>query len=170
VRITQPHEGLYMVETPFAFPDGDRYPLYVRPTQTGGLRVSDGGHTFMHLSYETEVDALRKGTRGRLLERIISETGIHEEGGEFYVETSLDGLADAIFRLGQALTQVHDLVFLTAGQGGRFKGEHLPLLLVPCPGMRLTRSHGQGHLEKSHPLSIGKNRITNPSCENRRPY
>ena len=155
VRITQPHEGLCMVETPFAFPDGDRYPLYVRPTQTGGLRVSDGGHTFMHLSYETEVDALRKGTRGRLLERIISETGIHEEGGEFYVETSLDGLADAIFRLGQALTQVHDLIFLNRSRTASTFYEDLHETLVSMVSEeKITRDYVETRIENAEDYPI----------------
>jgi len=116
IRVRERRNGVLLVETPFEFPDGDRYPIYIQETGTGGVRLSDGGHTFMHLSYENEVDTFRKDTRGKLLEQILGETGLQEGGGEFFVVTSLDGLADAVFRFGQGLTKVYDLVFLSRGR------------------------------------------------------
>ena len=66
----------------------------------------------MHLSYENEVDLFRKGTRGRILDQILGETGLLEKNGEFYIEASTDGLAEAVFQLGQGLTKIYDLVYL----------------------------------------------------------
>ena len=51
VKLHRRDNGMVMLETPFSFPDGDQYPRYLTPTSTGGLRVSDGRHTLMHLSY-----------------------------------------------------------------------------------------------------------------------
>lgn len=104
--------GLTMLETPFTFPDGDHYPIYLSETRTGGLCISDGGHTLMHLSYENEVDKFFEGTRGLLMEQIIGEHGLIYNAGQFFMESSVDEAAETIFKFGQALTRVYDLTFL----------------------------------------------------------
>ncbi|WP_414041937.1 DUF1828 domain-containing protein [Acidithiobacillus sp. M4-SHS-6] len=40
-----------MVNTPFSFPDGDPFVLYLEERPGGILRLTDAGHTLMHLSY-----------------------------------------------------------------------------------------------------------------------
>ena len=113
VRLTRRPDGRVMLRTDFQFPDGDRFPIHVSETGTGGIRLSDIGHTLMHLSYEHDIDAFLDGTRGQLIERIVGESGISQEGGVFHVDTPIDGLSSAIFRFGQALTRVYDLTFLS---------------------------------------------------------
>ncbi len=112
VHLHRRQNGLMMLETPFTFPDGDHYPIYLSETRTGGLLISDGGHTLLHLSYENEVDKFLKDTRGLLLEQIISEHGLEYKEGQFFMETSVDEAAQTLFRFGQALTRVYDLTFL----------------------------------------------------------
>ena len=48
-----------------------------------------------------------------LLERIVAESGIHQENGVFAVDASVDRLPEAIFRFGQALTRIYDLTLLS---------------------------------------------------------
>jgi hypothetical protein len=114
VKIRRRQNGFVMLDTPFTYPDGDHYPLYLMATPTGGVRVSDGGHTLMHLSYENDVDKFFTGTRSILLDQVVAEQDIDfdKESGQFFVEGSLEHLADASFRLGQALTRIYDLTFL----------------------------------------------------------
>lgn len=116
VRLVERPNGRTMLETPFTFPDGDGYPVYVEPTRTGGIRLGDGGNTLMRLSYETEVDGIRRGARARLLEQVLRENGIEEDRGEFYLESSLDSVGDAVFRFGQGVTRIHDILFLNRGR------------------------------------------------------
>ena len=66
----------------------------------------------MHLSFENDIDKFREGSRGRLFQQILGEAEVHETDGEFSVEAPISGLGDGIFRLGQALTRIHDLTFL----------------------------------------------------------
>ena len=106
------NEHLTIIQTPFYFPDGDTYQIYLKEMPGGFLRLSDMGHTMMHLSYENDVDKFRTGTRGNLFQQILSEMFVEEDNGEFYVDTTVDGLPLAIFRLGQALTKISDLTFL----------------------------------------------------------
>ena len=114
VKLQHRKKDKVLLETPFAYPDGDRYPLYLTETHTGGVRVSDAGHTLMHLSYENDVEKFFEGTRRLLFEHILREQGIEydEKTGEFYMEAPADRLSEAVFRLGQALTRIYDLTFL----------------------------------------------------------
>ncbi len=118
VRVDQRPDGEFMVRTRFAFPDGDGYPFHLALAPSGGLRLSDHGHTLMHISYEHDIDSFLSGTRGMLLERIVAESGIRHDGGVFSIDTSPDQLPEAVFRLGQALTRVYDLTLLSRSNVG----------------------------------------------------
>lgn len=112
VHLVQKGEDLIALETPFSFPDGDPYQLYLREMPGGVLRVSDMGHTLMHLSYDNDIDKFREGNRGKLFEQITAETALLEDDGEFYLDTHIEDLGSTIFRFGLALTRIHDLTFL----------------------------------------------------------
>ena len=118
VTVDRRPDGDLMLRTHFAFPDGDRYPIHLSEPSYGGLRLSDRGHTLMHISYEHDVDAFLDGTLGMLLERIMRESGLQWEGGAFCLDTTLTQLPGAIFRFGQALTRVYDLTFLSRSNVG----------------------------------------------------
>ncbi len=114
VSLVERPDGVTMLDTPFSFPDGDHYPIYVTETGTGGVRLSDGGHTLMHLSYENDIDKFLEGSRSLLMEQTIAQerVGYDPDKGTFYVDASLEHMADAVFRLGQAITRVYDLTYL----------------------------------------------------------
>jgi len=103
---------LISLETPFSFSDGDPYQIYIKEMPGGIIRLTDMGHTLMHLSYENDIDKFRDGTRGKLFEQIKNETFIEEDNGELYVDTEINNLAINIFRIGTALTKITDLTFL----------------------------------------------------------
>lgn len=112
VRVVPKNKDLAIIRTPFTFPDGDPYQVYLKELPGGLLRVSDMGHTLNHLSYENDTDKFRKGTRGKLFDQIMAEGKIAEDDGEFYVDTAPDSLAPAIFRLSHALIKLNDITFL----------------------------------------------------------
>ena len=130
-----------LLSTPFTFPDGDGYSLYLSETTTGGLRISDGGSTLMHLSYENDLTGYLTGGRSLLLERVVAEEDVSYEAetGQLFVETPAKDLARAAFRLGQAMTRVHDLQFLSRARvSSTFYedlGEHL-FSIVPSEKVR----------------------------------
>lgn len=113
VTIHKRDDGTLMLDTPFTFPDGDHYPVYLSETRTGGVVLSDRGHTLMHISYEHDVEALFTGTRAVLREQVVREAGIEEQDGVFSVEVAPEHIADALFNFGQALTKVYDLTMLS---------------------------------------------------------
>ena len=70
-----------MLRTHFQFPDGDHYPIHLSETASGGLRLSDRGHTLMHISYEHNIDVFMDRTRRMLIERIMNESGLQWDKG-----------------------------------------------------------------------------------------
>ena len=109
VQVVCRPDGRLMLHTRFEFPDGDRFPIHVSETSTNDVRLSDLGHTLMHISYDCDIDSFLLGDRRQLLETIARESGVCFDGGVFYVECSLETFPDAIFRFGQTLTRVYDL-------------------------------------------------------------
>ncbi len=118
VRVERRPDGALMLRAHFRFPDGDGYPIHLCQAPAGGLRLSDRGHTLMHLSYEHDVDMFMDGTRAMLLERILTESGLQWEGGALCLDTAPERLPEALFRFGQALTRVYDLTFLSRSNVG----------------------------------------------------
>ena len=118
VGVDRHPDGALMLRTQFRFPDGDGFPIHLSEAPPGGFRLSDRGHTLMHISYDHDVDAFMDGTRGALLERIVAESGVQRQGGEFCVDTPADRLPSALFQLGQALTRIYDLTFLSRSRVG----------------------------------------------------
>lgn len=112
VNIRPKNGKLALIETPFFFSDGDPYQIYIKEMPGGIIRLTDMGHTMMHLSYENDIEKFREGTRGKLFDQIKAETLISEDNGEFYIDTPIANLGFNIFRLGQALTKINDLTFL----------------------------------------------------------
>ncbi len=72
----------------------------------------------MHISYDHEIDAFLQGTRGMLLERILTESDVSRDGGSFYIDAPLTQLPEAIFGLGQTLTRIYDLTLLSRSNVG----------------------------------------------------
>lgn len=112
IKVSLKNDQLIRVETPFYFSDGDPYQIFLTEIETGGFRVTDMGHTLMQMSYENDIDLLRKGTRGTLLTQIQQELGLKEDDGAFYLESTLKDISENILKLGQGITKINDLTFL----------------------------------------------------------
>lgn len=135
VKVSERGDGLWFVSTPFSFPDGDGYSIYLKQLQTGGFRITDMGITLMHLSYENDIEKFRgDSTRGKLFRQILSEMDLSDDDGEFYIEAPANTLGANIFRFGQALTKIHDLTFLNRLRAESTFYEDLKEKLLGCVG------------------------------------
>ena len=113
IRITKEKNDFWNVETPFYFSDGDSYQIYLQPLEDKKFRITDAGHTYMQLSYESDITAIQKeGTRKNLLENIKTELEISEENGVFYLDSTIDEIHTNIFKFAQAITKIMDISFL----------------------------------------------------------
>ena len=116
ISLRQLDGGDFFVSTPFSFPDGDAYSLYLKRLHTGGYRISDMGSTMMSLSYDHDVSKFEEGSRGRVFNQILAEMNVNNNDGEIYLEIPAHELANGMFTFGQALTRIHDLTFLNRVQ------------------------------------------------------
>ena len=102
-------DGALMLRTRFIFPDGDGYPIHVLAAPGGEVRLSDRGHTLMHISYEHDIDALLEGRSRDLMDRVLGETGVAYDDGAFYLDTPPEQVPTAMFALGQAITRIYQI-------------------------------------------------------------
>ena len=109
-------DGSVLVSTPFTFPDGDVYSIYLKPLPLGGFRITDMGVTMMRLSYENDVSIFTEGIKEKVFNQILSEMSVSNNKGEFYLEVPANELTNGIFTFGQAITRIHDLPFLNRVQ------------------------------------------------------
>ena len=113
IRLIEKDNGKLMLSTPFVYPDGDHYSIYLREIHPGTIRISDEANTIMRLSYETaNIDRYFSGTRGELMKQILREHQVQEEQGNFYIDVSVDEVSQGVFILGQALTEIYSLSYL----------------------------------------------------------
>jgi len=112
VKIRTTKQGHLQLITPFTFFDGDTFQLYLQEMPGGGLRLTDFGHTLMHLSYENELAKFREGTRGKLFEQVLATSGMREEAGQLVFDSSVENLGNSVLKFGQGITRVYDLTFL----------------------------------------------------------
>ena len=85
VKIHRREDDVLMMESPFTFPDGDHFPIYLSETAGGGVRLSDRGHTLMHVSYEHDVELFYDGARASLREQRANRTRERHRGRRGYL-------------------------------------------------------------------------------------
>ena len=130
VQVEVRPDGMPMVRSSFAFPDGDRFPIRLSEVPGEGLRLSDQGHTLMHMSYEHDVDSFMDGPRGMLLDRVLGETGLTWDQGAFCFDTTPERLSESLFAFGQALTRIYDLTLFSRAHSASTFYDELKLSLL----------------------------------------
>lgn len=97
------------VLAPFRFPDGDHLVIYLRRLGDQRCAFSDAGHTYMHLSYSIDVDALRSGPEAARVQSVLSRFGVRDDDGELFASTDEQALATTFLGYVQALIGISDL-------------------------------------------------------------
>ncbi|ADN36292.1 Domain of unknown function DUF1828 [Methanolacinia petrolearia DSM 11571] len=112
IRIVEEGLNRFHVFTPFRFNDGDRYLIILKKKQSRWV-LSDEGHTFMHLSYKLDMEALSEGTRFDIVNSAKEEFSVNEDDGELYVEIPDEEYGHSLFNLIQAISKIYDTSFLS---------------------------------------------------------
>ena len=141
VRVERRPDGELMLQADFEFPDGDRCPIHLSEAP-GGVRLSDRGDTLMRISYDHDIDAFLAGSRGQLIERILGEERVAQDRGVFHLDAPIDGLSDALFRYGRALTRIYDLSLHSRSRAtSTFYDDLADLLFQTVDEERIQRDH-----------------------------
>ncbi len=108
VSFRERRPGIIQVLAPLYHEDGDMVDVFLNlPKHEGdAIRISDHGMTLMRLSYSYEIDS---PTKRRILDRILSENGVSEDRGRFYLETTPEHLYPALLQFAQTVAKVSNM-------------------------------------------------------------
>ncbi len=107
-------EGIdrFRVFSPFLFEDGDHLAIVLK--RIGNKwRLSDEGHTFMHLTYDIDEKDLQRGTRQRIISNALSTFFVNDSNGELLLDISDNRYGDSLFSFIQAIIRISDISFLS---------------------------------------------------------
>jgi hypothetical protein len=108
-----------VITTPYLDRHNDYLQLYVRPTLTGGLELSDDGYTIADLA-STGCD-LQTPRRTQLLQTTLNGLGVNRIGDTLTVHCTYDQFANKKHHLVQAMLAVNDIFYTaTANQPSIF--------------------------------------------------
>lgn len=142
IRLYPKGNDYLFVSTPFTFRDGDVYSIYLRRNNGEHFRVTDLGHTLMHLSYDNDIDKFRHSTRGRLFEQILLEMDIKEADGELFTEAIPENIGETVLRFAQSITKITDLTFLNRARvESTFYDDLLEILKTTVEESKITRNY-----------------------------
>jgi len=102
----------FRVFTPFLFDDGDHLSVVLRH-EDGKWFLSDEGHTYMHLTYDLDADALQSGTRQEIIANALSAFGVQDWDGELKLVIEDGQYGDALYSFVQALLKISDVTYLS---------------------------------------------------------
>jgi hypothetical protein len=112
VRLLEEGVDRFRIFTPFQFDDGDHFAMVLKKQGSKWI-LSDEGHTYMHLSYDMDVDTLEKGTRAKIINNTLSNFGIKESNGSLICELNGDDSGNMFYNFVQALIKITDISYLS---------------------------------------------------------
>ncbi|MYB65723.1 DUF1828 domain-containing protein, partial [Candidatus Poribacteria bacterium] len=112
IRVIPDGRDRYRVFTPFRFDDGDHIAIVLKREQDRWL-LSDGGHTYMHLTYDIDERKLFSGTRERIISNALSTFKVEDRFGELILEVKDARFGDALYAFAQALIKMGDVLCLS---------------------------------------------------------
>lgn len=110
IRTVKMPDGRFRIFTPFAFTDGDYLSLVAAPQSDGGWALSDGGQTFLRLSYSLDEKAMQAGSRQRMMEETAAFLDVTLRDGEIVRPIRAgESVSDVLFAVIQAALRLADL-------------------------------------------------------------
>jgi hypothetical protein len=108
VSFQEKRPGIMQVLAPLYHEDGDMVDIFLDMPKTpdAPIRITDHGLTLMRLSYCYDVETPAKR---RVLDRILSENGVDEENGRFFIDSEPERLYPAILQFAQTIAKVTNM-------------------------------------------------------------
>ena len=97
--------GKYQLIIPILHEDGDMVDIYLQDSSKGEnyVRICDFGMAVMRLSYTYEINT---DSRRRIFESILINSGVQNEEGNLYLDTSLEMVYESILQLAGCVQKV----------------------------------------------------------------
>ena len=112
IRLAEEGVDRYRVFTPFLFEDGDHLAIALK-REHSVWTLSDGGHTYMHLTYDLDEKDLQRGTRQKVITNALSLFHVDDREGELLLHVRENQFGDALYSFVQALLKIADVSFLS---------------------------------------------------------
>ncbi|MBW8051334.1 MAG: DUF1828 domain-containing protein [Cytophagales bacterium] len=112
IRLMEEGVDRYRIFTPFQFGDGDAFAIVLKRNGENWI-LSDEGHTYMHLSYEMDIDVLEKGIRAIIISNTLSNFGIKDIEGSLIAELTDENTGNAFYNYIQGLVKITDVTYLS---------------------------------------------------------
>jgi Domain of unknown function DUF1828 len=112
VKLFQVSDEKYRIFTPFTLNDGDHLAITLKK-EHGKWMLSDGGSTFMHLSFGIDEKELLEGNRWSIISRTLLSTNVHDRDGELIAEVDGEDYGAALYNFAQALIKISDVSYLS---------------------------------------------------------
>lgn len=101
----------YRIFTPFQFEDGDHLSIVLKKMDEVWF-LTDEGHTFMHLSYDMDVNILDNGPRAKIISNVLSNFNVSEKNGAIISYLNGKGNGNVFYNYVQALIKISDISYL----------------------------------------------------------
>lgn len=97
--------NIYQLIVPIFHEDGDIVDVYLEdsPLGNGDIRICDFGLTIMRLSYTFEIST---SNRQRILDSILLNNGVRNDGGNFYLDTPVTQLRENVLQFAGCVQKV----------------------------------------------------------------
>lgn len=112
IRLVPEGSDRFRVFTPFMFEDGDHLAIVLK-RMGDRWSISDEAHTLMHLTYDIDEKDLRRGTRQKIIDNVLSTFRIEDRDGELLLQVTDGRYGDALYSFIQALLKITDVSYLT---------------------------------------------------------
>ena len=111
IEILPEGNNRYQIFTPFRFSDGDHIVSILKKMGSKWI-ITDEGHTCMHLSYDIDINSLKKGTRLEIIDSILIRNCMKDNNGEFVVIIENGDYGNALYSFIQGVLQIFDILYL----------------------------------------------------------
>lgn len=106
IAFVERRPGVQQLVVPLFYEDGDMVDIFLEELPDGKVKIADHGMTLMRLSYAYEVDTPNKE---RILQKMIAEAGLIEEGGNVFVTAEPERLHPTILAYAQAVARISSM-------------------------------------------------------------
>ncbi len=104
----------YQIFTPFHFDDGDHFVVILKTDGLGNWIITDEGHTYMHMSYDTDLSSLENGTRNEIIESSLEKYGVKEIEGQLIATIDeISNAGDILYNFIQCLISITNISYLS---------------------------------------------------------